>query len=320
MSINRPTALLIGAGDSQRALATILNSRGFRLVTLAKDLPQFPTDGHIQISTFDTDEALAAAVNIHSRTPFSIVVSRTSGPAAQTLGAIAHRLELPGPGLELSAAAEKKMALYEWCTKRGVPTVDSRSVSGSIWNEREFAYPSVVKPNIGPVGKQGVTVVRSPQLMRRAVSAAQLASWDHTAVIQPYVDGSDFNLHLLAIEGSICWRVVTQEVNTFGERGGIAHAAQALVDVGTQQSVLKLVLGFASSLVRSSGLTGHAVFSFKISFREPIAESLALCYETNVGPPGDGVTELLRSFFSHDAFEAEVDALFQAKRVCPRFG
>lgn len=312
MSMNLPTALLIGAGDSQRALATILKARGFRLVTLAQDLPQFPTDGHIQISTFNTDGALAAAENLHSQTQISMVVSRTSGPAARTLGAIAHRLELPGPGLELSAAAEQKMALYEWCTKHGVPTVDSRSVSGAIWDENDFMYPSVVKPNIGPVGKQGVSVVRSPQLMRRAVGAAQLASWDDTAVIQPYFDGSDFNLHLVAVKGSICWRVVTQEVNTFGVRGGIVHATQALVDVGTQQSVLDLVIDFTSSLVRSSALTGHAVFSFKISFREPLAESLALCYETNVGPPGDGMTELLSSFFNHNAFEVEVDALLQA--------
>lgn len=313
-SLKSPTALLIGAGESQRPLANALRGRGFRLVAMARDHPSFIVDQFVKVSTYDVQGALDAAVSLNAEVPLSIVASRTSGPAALTLGTIAQRLGLPGPGLDLSGAAEQKMALFQWCGQLGVPAIDTCIAGHGDQVSANSCYPVVVKPNIGTVGKRGVTFVPSARSIGQAIDAARLASWDGTAVIQPFIDGYDYNLHVAAVDGCIVWRIVTQEINTFSRQGYIEFAAQAHVDLTTQQKVLSLTLSRASALTQAARLTGHAVFSFKIVPRNRRHQTLTLCYETNIGPPGDGVTELMSAFYGHDAFGFEVDALLRATR------
>ncbi|MBN2397254.1 MAG: D-alanine--D-alanine ligase [Deltaproteobacteria bacterium] len=112
-----------------------------------------------------------------------------------------------GPGVLASALGMDKDVQQKILKAAGIDVPESMTVGEEEWlRDREaavkritdtFAVPFVVKP-IREGSSMGVTIVRDPKMLEEAMAAA--FAWDRTAMIEEYLEGTEFSCIVLERE------------------------------------------------------------------------------------------------------------------------
>ena len=112
-----------------------------------------------------------------------------------------------GPGVLASALGMDKEAQQKVLKAAGIDVPESMAVGEEEWSRDQeavrqritgaFAVPFVVKP-IREGSSMGVTIVRDPEVLEGAMAAA--FKWDRAALVEEYLEGTEFSCIVLEKE------------------------------------------------------------------------------------------------------------------------
>jgi len=112
-----------------------------------------------------------------------------------------------GPGVLASALGMDKEAQQKILKAAGIDVPESMAVGEEEWSRDQeavrqritgaFAVPFVVKP-IREGSSMGVTIVRDPEVLEGAMAAA--FKWDRAALVEEYLEGTEFSCIVLEKE------------------------------------------------------------------------------------------------------------------------
>jgi len=120
---------------------------------------------------------------------------------------VAEQLGLPGIPYEVSLAATDKSRMRRVLDEAGVPVPRYLRVEGSVADatdlvERTLRYPLVIKP-VDNMGARGVRRIDSPRELLSTVATAQDYSRSGTAIIEELIEGTEYSLDAIVVDGSI---------------------------------------------------------------------------------------------------------------------
>ncbi|MFD9404409.1 ATP-grasp domain-containing protein [Streptomyces sp. NPDC060011] len=225
---------------------------------------------------------------------------------------LAAELGLPGHDPERAPACRNKRLMSDVFTAHGVPaprTVAARDPSAlaRLAEEADLTYPLVVKPaeNAASIG---VSVVSDPDHLPDAVRRAGAETHklphgialDTTVLAQEYIDGPEFSVETLVVQGEIQHLAVTEKFTTGGaDRAETGHTVPAALPTDLRQAILDA----ASRALTSLGLrNGPSHTEVKLS-----ADGRPFVIEVGARPPGDGIMSLVSEATGVDQARASVE-------------
>lgn len=200
-----PTALVLGGTSAHTVLVEKLRARGYRVV-LADYLDKPPAatlaDRHYQISSLDT-----AAITALARQEQAALVIATSVDQAYVVACeVSETLGLPHPyssrtGHQIADKVQVKARMVEL----GIPTATHISLNSidtldAALTSSGLDFPLIVKP-ADCNGSKGVVRCDSRADLDTALARAFAYSRSHQAIVEDFIDGVEYNIYALIIEG-----------------------------------------------------------------------------------------------------------------------
>lgn len=208
--------LILGAGVMQGPAIYAARQKGF-FVYVADANAQAPhakdADVFLAIDLKDKDTLLDAAKKIENLAGVFTAGTDFSASVAW----ITEKLGLPGISYETAIKASNKAAMRRCLKEAGVPVpafcviknIDEleKAVSSftSILRAPEVVFPLVVKP-VDNMGARGCRAVTSYEELTAAVTDALRYSRSGEVILEEYIEGPEFSLDALVLDGSIVIR------------------------------------------------------------------------------------------------------------------
>jgi len=194
--------LILAGGTYQLPLIHAAQRRGLPTALLDGDAsaPGFRhADSGEVVDIADARAVISAARRIKPRGIASIVneVSVTSVAAA------ADALGLPGIGIDVATACTDKFVMRTRFKRAGMRCPDFAAVatgSSAARTAADIGYPVVVKP-VDSSGSRGVRRVDGPEEIEPAVTAALSESRKRQAIVEGFLDGTEFTVETLTFDG-----------------------------------------------------------------------------------------------------------------------
>jgi biotin carboxylase len=205
LGTNRQVAVVLGGTSAHGVLIEKLKVRGYRTVLVdylenppAKNL----ADVHLRESTLEVDTVTRIARDANA----SIVIATSVDQANVVACEASERLGLPHPysGKTGHIIANKKLSKRKM-VEQGLPTarhISLRNVAdlNDALIREKLNYPLIVKPADSNGSKGVVRCDTLPDLevgLRRAIEISRT----NEAIIEDFIDGVEFNIYALIIEG-----------------------------------------------------------------------------------------------------------------------
>jgi biotin carboxylase len=214
--------LVLGAGPAQLGLLEAARARGIWTAVCDRD-PSAPgfalADRRCIVSTDDEPaiERLAAAL------PIDGIISPGTDPPVAVAARVAEKVGLSHP---LSAAtallATSKPRQRDALAAAGVPQ-PRWQISPAGADDLELPLPVVVKA-ADRTGRFGLTLVREPDELESAVSAARFASRSGAVLVEEYVDGPETTVTGFSSDGLFVPLAVTDRFSAEGPAFGVPLA------------------------------------------------------------------------------------------------
>jgi biotin carboxylase len=194
--------LILAGGTYQLPLIHAARRRGVPTALLDGDAGALGfrhADSGEVVDIADSQAVIAAARRIKPIGVASIVneVSVTSVAAA------ADALGLPGIGTDVAVACTDKFVMRTRVKHAGMPCPEFATVetaSGAARTAAGIGYPVVVKP-VDNSGSRGVRRVDGPAEIEPVVIAALSQSKKRQAIIEGFLDGTEFTVETLTVDG-----------------------------------------------------------------------------------------------------------------------
>ncbi|MFJ9406883.1 ATP-grasp domain-containing protein [Streptomyces sp. NPDC101393] len=222
---------------------------------------------------------------------------------------LAAELGLPGHRDDLADACRNKQLMAEVFAAHGVPCPRTVVASDHPALVRRIAeaglvYPLVVKPaeNAASIG---VSVVRSPEELPAAVRLARSQTHKHphgialdtTLLAQEYVDGDEFSVETITVEGAAHHVTLTEKFTAQGpSRAELGHTVPAQLPPHLSAAVRTAVTGALAALGLRNGIAHTEV---KI---DPQGQPKII--EVGARPPGDHIMRLVKEALGIDVARA----------------
>ncbi|MFQ5650699.1 MAG: acetyl-CoA carboxylase biotin carboxylase subunit family protein [bacterium] len=200
----RKILLCLGAGASQAPLIQAGKRMGYRTLGIDRNAagPGIPyLDEFVHLSTYESEQVVAALRPFREQYSFAGLVARTSGPALRTAAAIAETFDLAGLTHEIVPLATEKSTLRKFCLKNKLPVANGTRVKDYRECERDLTLPVIVKPDLPLVGKKEVRVIFDPSQIEEAIAKARQASGNGYVEIETFIDGFDIGCLFWANQG-----------------------------------------------------------------------------------------------------------------------
>lgn len=170
------------------------------------------------------------------------ICSIASDLAAVTVNYVAYHLELAGNDLQATARSTNKHLMRLAFEKNGDPSPYSILVDAQTELSRlELSYPVIVKPT-DRSGSRGIFKLASSEGLARAVQTALGESMEKKALIEEYVEGSEYSVEYISYRGTHTFLALTKKYTTgaphFIETG---HMEPAPVDARTLARVKEII-------------------------------------------------------------------------------
>lgn len=217
--------LLLGAGVMQGPAILAAKAKGYK-VFVADANPHAPhrdlADVFLAIDLKDKDALLAAARTIENLCGVFTAGTDFSASVAW----IAEKLGLPGIPYETAVRASNKAVMRRCLEEAGVPVPAFRVVQHtdaletviagfeSRLREKHRVFPLVVKP-VDNMGARGCRAVHSLPELVLAVGEALRYSRSKEAIIEEYIEGPEFSLDALVIDGTVVIRGIADRYIKF---------------------------------------------------------------------------------------------------------
>ncbi len=158
----------------------------------------------VNIDLKDTPSLITAARRIReSRGLDAVFTAGTDFSLAVAL--IAEELNLPGHSPQAAALATDKVLMRRRFREKGVPSPDFTEIGPDddiTFLTRGIPGPWVVKP-VDSMGARGVVKIESRELLAAALIEARAYSFSRRALVETYVEGSEYSLDALVEDGRL---------------------------------------------------------------------------------------------------------------------
>lgn len=156
------------------------------------------------------------------------ITSIGSDIAMETVNYVSEKMGLIGNPIEASRKSTNKHWMREAFRINGDPSPRSVLVDETVdIDELELKYPVIIKPT-DRSGSRGVVLVDDIEALKKAVSEAVDASWEHKALVEEYATGSEYSIEYLSYRGEHWLLAVTAKTTTgapyFMETGHVQPA------------------------------------------------------------------------------------------------
>ena len=220
--------VIIGASSFQNPLIVKAKDMGFETHVFAwKDgsVGERTADYFYPISIIEKEEILKKCEEIRPKAVLTIA----SDLAAITANYVARALGLTANSPECVYKTTNKFAMRQAMKEHGILTPGFMSVDeknfGKVINELNF--PLIVKPT-DRSGSRSITKVMNEADLEAAVHRAVFDSFEKKAIVEEYVEGSEYSLESLSYGGKHYFLALTKKYTTgsphFIENGHIQPA------------------------------------------------------------------------------------------------
>lgn len=205
--------VIIGANDFQNQLILKAKEKGYETHVFAwRDgaVGEKTADFFYPISITEKEEILKKCEKIKP----DGVVSIASDLASITVNYVAEKLGLVCNGIESSLVSTNKYLMRKAFHTHG--DLSPRYYhSDELTDEliKQFKMPLIVKP-VDRSGSRGITKVVNIEEFKQALSVAMEQSFDGKAIIEEYVDGSEYSVEYVSFKGKHYFLAMTKKYTT----------------------------------------------------------------------------------------------------------
>lgn len=220
--------VIIGASSFQNPLIAKAKEMGFETHVFAwKDgsVGERTADYFYPISIVEKDKILKMCEVIRPKA----VVTIASDLAAITANYVARALGLVSNTPECVYKTTNKFAMRQAMKEHGILTPGFMSVDETNFGKviNELSFPLIVKPT-DRSGSRSITKVMNEAGLEDAVHRAVFDSFEKKAIVEEFIEGSEYSLESLSYEGKHHFLALTKKYTTgsphFIEKGHIQPA------------------------------------------------------------------------------------------------
>lgn len=237
--------VIIGANDFQNQLILKAKARGIQTHVFAwecGDVGEETADYFYPVSIIEKEKILEICREIKP----DGVISIASDLASITVNYIAEKLGLTGNGMESVGLSTNKYNMRKAFKKNNDP-IPEHCRSDELTEEvlEKFNFPLIVKP-VDRSGSRGITKINSKAELRQAVDTAKELSFDKQAMIEEYVEGSEYSVEYISYEGRHYFLALTEKYTTgaphFIEKGHMQPAEVSEITLNNVRNVVEHAL------------------------------------------------------------------------------
>lgn len=210
MKENKKRILILGAGLMQGPAIRAAKELGCEVIAVdgnpnavcAKEADKF-----FPIDLKDIPALIDLAKNLKEKGLHGVFTAATD--FSVSVAAIAESCSLPGHSLEAARRASDKVLMRECFEKHGVPSPKFTHIFKNemdealqILKQKTIPFPITVKP-ADNMGARGCRLVYSQDELRPALEDAVNFSRSGKAIAEEFIDGEEFSLEALVINGEI---------------------------------------------------------------------------------------------------------------------
>ncbi|MGR3178630.1 MAG: ATP-grasp domain-containing protein [Candidatus Anammoxibacter sp.] len=291
-SFKHPAIVSVAAGESQVLLIKKMKELGYAVISIDRN-PEAPgfnySDESLYLGTFESKPITEELDKLKDKYNIRGVFTRSSGPPVVTVAAIADHFNLPGATEKAASVIVNKCGLMNLCQSNGIKTPESQIIDETGYFDLiAKQLPCVIKPAIGLIGKQGVTLVRERDRIDSAFQEAKSASFTGEVLLEKFIPGDDIGLMSVVFEGKVYPVVLLRELNEFGSDGKLlAKGISIPYEPGSRVS--QLINDLAQSIV---DITGVKYSPFLMSCRYS-DDCFPVPIEVHLDFGGDGILDTL---------------------------
>lgn len=283
----RKAVIIIGTGHASKPYFEICEGLNILTVGVDRNPCNAPGNFHIAESTYDFVRVERACRRLVESEGLTIVgvLSRSSGPAVLTLAGLVETFGVLGVSQDLARACVSKKELSREGNLLSIPSPRVLEDPDELNKALLRGTSVVVKPDIPIIGKRGISVVSTPGEVANANALAAENSFNHEALTQEYVPGSDVFLVTHVRGPRILWHAFFEE--RVGYSSGKFFNEGLSWGKEIDENVASRMVSSATAFLTTNPGNGTVVFSFRHS------RASAFLYEVNVGLVGDGLFDYL---------------------------
>jgi biotin carboxylase len=206
------TIFILGAGVMQLPAIRTASELGWRVVVAdgnASALGAPLADRFLHVDLKDKDALVAAARDLRAESGLDGVFTAGTDFSA-SVAWVAERLGLPGIPYEVALKASDKLRMRRAFDVAGVPSPRFEALTAEVLEAgvaleslaARLGFPLVVKP-ADNMGARGCRAARDPDELREAARAALPYSRSGRVIVEEFIDGPEFSVDALVVDGEI---------------------------------------------------------------------------------------------------------------------
>lgn len=215
MSVMKEKIVIIGANDFQNPLILKAKEMGYETHVFAwKDgsVGEYSADYFYPVSIVEKEKILEMCKKIRP----DAVATIASDLANITVQYLAENLKLPCNSSKSIFISTNKYAMREAFSAYGIPS--TKHVKATIGNDfaelvKEMKFPLIVKPT-DRSGSRGITKVTDVSQLSEAVEYSVRDSFEKFAIIEEYIEGSEYSCECISYNGEHHILAVTKKYTT----------------------------------------------------------------------------------------------------------
>ena len=210
MKENKKRILILGAGLMQGPAIRAAKELGCDVIAVDGNLNAVcakEADKFFPIDLKDIPALIDLAKNLKEKGLHGVFTAATD--FSVSVAAVAESCSLPGHSLEAARRASDKVLMRECFEKHGVPSpkfthIFKNEIDNAlqILKQKAIPFPLTVKP-ADNMGARGCRLVYSQDELRPALEDAVNFSRSGKAIAEEFIDGEEFSLEALVINGEI---------------------------------------------------------------------------------------------------------------------
>lgn len=254
---------IIGAGEFQNPLILKAKKLGYETHVFAwKDgaIGEKNADYFYPISIIEKEKIYKKCINICP----SAIISIASDLAAITVNYVANKLNLPCNDLQCVKVTSNKYEMRKCFMEHNIPTPKFFKINENhnLDFSEIISLPAIVKPT-DRSGSRGITKIEKYSQISSAVKNAIENSFEKSAIIEEYIEGTEYSCECISYEHKHYFLAVTKKYTTgsphFIETGHIEPS-------GLDNKQLNLIKQNIFNALSALGIKNGASHSeFKIS-------------------------------------------------------
>ncbi len=275
--LKQNAVICLAAGALQERVIIIAKKLGYIVIAVDKD-PNAPgfkhTDLKIYQSTYDASAIIKELDLLKDEYQIIGILNRSSGPPVVTAARLCEYLNISGLSVESAQILVNKDRLRAACLEHDILSPKYEAYNTSKQKQVSCdEFPVVVKPALSLIGKSGISVVGSKEMLSKSIECAIKHTINGKIVIEEFLPGPDLSLVSFVKEGRLCPICLLDEINTEKEDGTISGRGFKVHDSAGKNKWPREAHKIAQKIISTFNIERSALM---ISFRVDSKRNLRL--------------------------------------------